>query len=284
MNSLINPFQANAVFSLLSWVPVFGSGECLNVAAIFEYQGKFGSKPLIREDVLRSMYGEAGEGVYKMICTTMDACAAVAKKHGFHAVLEALPLRNFSVSQPRKTHAPNEQDLLRQIVLMNCSLGSIADEVESTSDDQPTPEQDVHKQWTTKIREAIQVLQPDMLHYFNRQAVLVDNGLPVRFGFLTPKLAAHFGLLRAGQQNNGMEDARAKMWKLFLAKERNSSLTATLIYGTPKGDDILLSDKQQEKLAANVKELEQEAQYRGLTANRVYTVDEAVDKVIALAN
>lgn len=283
MNTLIKTIQANAEFSLLSWEPVFGSGECLNVAAIFRHEGDFGFKPLIREDVLRCMYGEAGEGVYKMICTTLDACTAVAKKHGLDAALSAVPLANFTLSQPRKTLVQNEQDLLRQIVLMNCSLGAIADEVASTSDDQPTPEQEVNKQWTTKIREAIQVLQPDMLHYFNREAVLVENGLPVRFGVLTPKLAAHFGLLKAGQQNQGMEDARAKMWKLALAKERNSTLTAALIYGTPKDDDITLSDKQQEKLVANVKELEQEAVHRGLTASRVYTVAEAAASVVALA-
>jgi hypothetical protein len=283
MNSLINTIQANAEFSLLSWEPVFGSGERLNVAAVFQYEGQLGFKTLIREDVLRCMYGEAGEGVYKMICTTINACTTVAKKYGMSAALTAVPLANFSLSTPRQTLVLNEQDLLRQIVLMNCSLGSIADEIASTSDDQPTSEQEVSKQWTTKIRDAIQVLQPDMLHYFNREAILVENGVPVRFGVLTPRLAAHFGLLKAGKQNEGMEDARAKMWKLALAKERNNSLIAALIYGTPKDDDITLSDKQQEKLVANVRELEQEAVQRGLTASRVYTVAEAAASVVSLA-
>lgn len=283
MNTLINAVQANAEFCLMSWEPVSGSGECLNVAVLFRHEGQFGFKPLIREDVLRCMYGEAGVGVYKMICTTIDACTIVAKKHGLTSASIAVPLANFSLSAPRKTLVIDEQDLLRQIVLMNCSLGSIADEVASTSDDQPTPELEVSKQWTTRIREAIQVLQPDMLHYFNREAILVENGLPVRFGVLTPKLAAHFGLLKAGQQNQGMEDARAKMWKLALAKERNSSLIAALIYGTPKDDDITLSDKQQDKLIANVKELEREATHRGLSARRVYTVAEAAASVVALA-
>lgn len=283
MTNLIKSIQANAEFSLLSWEPVFGSGESLNVATIFRHDGDFGFKPLIREDVLRCMYGEAGEGVYKMICTTLDACAAVAKNHGLDVAMSAVPLANFTLSQPTQTLVQNEQDLLRQIVLMNCSLGAIADEAASTSDDQPTPEKEVNKQWTTKIREAIQVLQPDMLHYFNREAILVENGLPVRFGVLTPKLAAHFGLLKAGAQNEGMEDARAKMWKLALAKERNNTLNAALIYGTPKDDDITLSDKQQEKLVANVRELEHEAEHRGLTASRVYTVAEAAASIVALA-
>jgi hypothetical protein len=283
MNTRTNIIKANAEFSLLSWQPIFGSGECLNVAALFQHQGLFSFKPLIREDVLRCMYGDAGEGMYKMILTTIDACTEVAKKHGLEAAVTAVPLVNFTLGKPKNAFVQNEQDLLRQIVLMNCSLGSIADEVESTSDDQPTTEQEVSKQWTTKIRDAIQVLRPDMLIYFNREAVLVENGLPVRFGVLTPKLAAHFGLLKAGMQNHGMEDARAKMWKLALAKERNNALTAALIYGTPKEDDITLSDTQHGKLVANVRELEQEAIYKGLTAKRVYTVSDAAYALVDLA-
>ena len=111
----------------------------------------------------------------------------------------------------------------------------------------------------------------------------MDHGVPVRFGLLTPKLAAHFGLLKANVLTQGMEDARAKMCKLTLAKERNSALIAALVYGTPRADDITMNDRQHERLAANVRELEQEAAFRGVAAHRVHTVAEAAEKIIQLA-
>jgi len=283
MNTIKAALVANCEYSVLAWEPVAASGERLNVAVLYQMDGEFKCKTLIREDVLRCMYGEAGAGLYKMIESTIDTCAKVSRSHGLSAAIEAVPLSSLTLTRSQKTLASSDQDFLRQIVLMNCSLSSIADEPAATSDDQPTSEQEVNKQWTTRIRDAIQVLQPDMVHYFNREAILVDNGVPVRFGVLTPKLAAHFGLLKPAQQNQGMEDARAKMWKLALAKERNSALIAALIYGTPKDDDITLSDKQHEKLASNVKEIQQEADHRGITINRVHTVAEAAAAVVHLA-
>ena len=92
-----------------------------------------------------------------------------------------------------------------------------------------------------------------------------------------------FGLLKANVLTQGMEDARAKMWKLTLAKERNSALIAALVYGTPRADDITMNDRQHERLAANVRELEQEAAVRGVAAHRVHTVAEAAEKIIQLA-
>src|SRR5476649_635819 len=50
------------------------------------------------------------------------------------------------------TWASDENDLLRQIVLMNCSLSVIADEAPASSDDLPTPEREVSQQWTTKVK------------------------------------------------------------------------------------------------------------------------------------
>lgn len=282
MNTIKKALVANCAYSILAWEPMAASGERLNVAVLYQMDGEINYKTLIREDVLLCMYGEVGAGLYKMISSTIDTCAKVARSHGLSVAIEAVPLSNFILMQTQKTLAFSEQDFLRQIVLMNCSLSSIADEPAATADDQPTSEQEVNKQWTTRIRDAIQALQPDMVPYFNREAILVDDGVPVRFGLLTPKLAAHFGLLKPTQQNQGMEDARAKMWKLALAKERNSALITALIYGTPKEDDITLSDRQHKKLALNVKEIQQEADHRGITINRVHTVAEAATAIVEL--
>jgi len=229
------------------------------------------------------MYGAAGDGVMRMVEGVTNALYAVASSHGLDAALTAVPLANFSLSEPRATWASDENDLLRQIVLMNCSLSVISDEAPPSSDDLPTPEKEVNQQWTTKVKEAVQALRPDLSLYFNQEAILVDGGVPVRFAMLTPRLAAQFGLLRPAQQNQGMEDARAKMWKLALAKERNPDLVAALVFGTPTEEDITISDKQRDRLKSNVTEIRQEAAHRQVELREAHTVPEAANTIVAMA-
>lgn len=283
MNTLSEFVDGNSRYSVLGWEPVPGSGERINVAAFCEHNGQYIAKSLVREDVLRCMYGAAGDGVMRMVEGMIRALSTVAGSHGLEAALAAIPLANFSLTALRATWASDENDLLRQIVLMNCSLSVIADEPLPTSDDLPTPERDINQQWTTRVKEAIQVLRPNLSLYFNGEAILVDGGMPVRFAVLTPRLAAHFGLLRPTQQNQGMEDARAKMWKLALAKERNPALVGALVFGTPKNNEITLSDKQRDRLASNVIEIQQEAKYRGVSLYSVHTVADAADAIVAIA-
>ncbi|MBS3961822.1 MAG: hypothetical protein KGZ61_08345, partial [Sandarakinorhabdus sp.] len=108
----------NARYSVVGWEPVPGSGERINVAALCEYDGRFIAKSLVREEVLRCMYGAAGDGVFHMVEGVIEALSAVASGHGLDAALASLPLSNFSIAEPRATWASNENDLLRQIVLM----------------------------------------------------------------------------------------------------------------------------------------------------------------------
>lgn len=283
MNTLASFLDTNSRYSLLRWEPVQGSGECINVAVVCEHARKLVARTLVRDDVLRCMYGAAGDGVMRMVEGVTNALYEVACSHGLDAALTAVPLANFSLSEPRATWASDENDLLRQIVLMNCSLSVIADEALPSSDDLPTPEKEVNQQWTTKVKEAVQVLRPDLSLYFNQEAILVDDGVPVRFALLSPRLAAQFGLLRPAQQNQGMEDARAKMWKLALAKERNPGLNVALVFGTPPREEITLSDKQRDRLRSNVIEIQQEASHRNVTFREVHTVPDAAKAIVELA-
>jgi hypothetical protein len=169
----------NARYAVVGWEPVPGSSERINVAALCEYEEQFIAKSLIREEVLRCMYGEVGGGVYRMVQSVVDSLFLVGDMHGLDAAVASIPLNSFSATAPRYTWASNENDLLRQIVLMNCSLSVIADEPNATSDDLPTPEKEVNQQWTTKVKESIQLIRPDLTMFFNREAILVDGGVPV---------------------------------------------------------------------------------------------------------
>lgn len=277
------PFTVpNSRYSVVGLEPVAGSSERLHVAAMVEYEGKITVKTLIRSEVLRCMYGTAGEGLAQMIDMTVGVLGRIGRDHGWDAAMGAVPLANFSLSEPRPTYATSESDLFRQVVLMHFSLSILADEGGSSAEEQPTPEREVNQQWTTRIRQAVQVVRPDLSLYFNREAALVEGGVPVRFGLLSPRLAAHFGLIRPAGQAQGMKDARAKMWELFLARERNDSLNAALVFGIPPLEDVTLSERQRAQIEANTHELQQEAAHKMVTLRTVQSVGDAVNAIIEL--
>ena len=284
MNVIDSPsIHANATYVVLAWEPVHGTGERLNVGALFSFGDSIQARPMIREDVLRCMYGTAGEGAFRMILSSLSAVEEVAQQFGFAAAIEAIPLASFSFGEVRQTHADSDYELLRQIVLMNSSLSALSDEPSATSDDPPTPDREVNQQWTTKVKEAIQSRRPELAACFNRELILVDGGTPVKFPLLTPRLAAQFGLLKAHSQSQGMEDSRAKMWKLALARERNSKLVATMIVGTPPLNDVTLSDRVRARFLTNVEDLKREATRYQVDLHTAQSATEAAELVIAHA-
>ncbi len=283
MNATIQFQKANAGYSVLSWEPVHGSGERLNVGALIEFQGTIAARPLIREDVLRCMYGSAGDGAFQMILATLKAVEGVGRNFGFSAAREALPLASFCFSDVRETCASSEPDLFRQIVLMNFSLSILSDEPAASSDDSPTPEREVNQQWTTKVKDAIQARSPELVACFNQELVLVEGGAPVRFPILTPRLVAQFGLLKINQQNQGMEDARAKLWKLALARERKPGISAALVVGIPPLGDVTLGDRARERFISNMTELNREAKRREIDLRKAESASEAAELIIEIA-
>lgn len=284
MNTFVSSAcQANACYSVLVWEPVAGSGERLNVGTLIHYNGTVQARPLIREEVLRCMYGSAGEGAFQMILTTLKAIEGVAGKFGFAAAREAVPLTSFRFTEAYEARADNEYDLLRQIVLMHFSLSVLSEEPAASTDDLPTPEREVNQQWTTKIKEAIQAQRPDLQACFNRELVLVDGSTPVKFPLLTPRLVAQFGLLKENAQSHGMEDARAKMWKLSLARTRNSNLSAAMVLGLPLLDSVTLSDRVRDRFVANIGDLTREAEEYNVSLRTAQSVADAAACVIELA-
>ena len=283
MNATVQFQKANAGYSVLSWEPVHGSGERLNVGALVEFQGAITARPLVREELLRCMYGSAGDGAFQMILTTLKAVEGVGQKFGFSAARESLPLTSFCFSDVRETWAGSEPDLLRQIVLMNFSLSVLSDEPAASSDDSPTPDREVNQQWTTKVKDAIQARRPELVACFNQELVLVEGGAPVRFPILTPRLVAQFGLLKINQQNQGMEDARAKLWKLALARERKLGISASLVVGIPPLGDVTLGDRARERFISNMTELNREAEMREIDLRKAESASEAAEMIIEIA-
>lgn len=280
---IIPAFQTpNCRYAVISWEPVAGSNERLNVAAIAEFNGHVITKILIRSEVLRCMYGTAGDSIANMISILVDAIGRIGTSQGMSTALLSIPLANFTFSKEKNTYATNEYDLFRQIILMNFSLSVIADDGSTDSEEPPISEKEINQQWTSKIKLALQITRPDLSIYFNREAILVENGMPVKFGILAPGVAIHFGLIKLTSQTQSIKDAKSKMWELSLAKERlGGSIRVSLIFGTPPHDDLTASDRQKSKLESNITELTQEAKYRHVNFMAVQTINDAVNSVIA---
>lgn len=273
----------NASYCVLSWEPIAGSGEFISVGALYHHEGKSAAVPLFRIDSLRCMYGQAGDSAAEMLSSAIAQIAEVARSSGFEIARSASLIEALIVSNPRSAWAISERDLQRQIVLNHCSLSSLADTPESTATEHSTAEGDANQQWYTKVRAEIQARRPDLIRYFDREATIVDQGIPVKFGILTPSLAANFGMIRPHKLTADVDNARSKILKLKLAHQREPSLTTALICGTSRIDDITLSDKMLAKLQDNLRELDRESSNENVKFSQVYDVSGAADAAIALA-
>ncbi len=78
--------SANAQYTVLAWEPVAHSGEKINVGAIIQFNQQIIAKPLIRGDLLRCMYGAAGDGVVAMITRVLAALTRVSGEPGLEEI------------------------------------------------------------------------------------------------------------------------------------------------------------------------------------------------------
>lgn len=272
-----------ARYAVLCWEPVAGSGERLNVAAVVEFGGEVFSRILIRGEVLTCMYGSSGEKLLRMITQTTASVEKVARAHGLEVAIDSIPLEALTAVPIRQTTALDESDLMRQAVLLNCSLSVIGDDGGGEVVEEAVNTKPARDEWMRRVRQQTVIRRPDFDAYFNRDAKLVQDGMPVRFDFLSSRLVAQLGLLLTTRQASGVNDARAKLWVLELAKARNSALRPALIIGFNRPDDITLSDKQRVQIESNRKEISDEASSRQIGFYPVVSESEAVDVILELA-
>lgn len=282
-SDLSHYLEANAKWAVLRWEPMAGAGETLNVGALIEFNRRVSGHVLVRPEVLRCMFGSAGEKALTMIEFALKAAVDIAQPTDLSTAVEAPVLTNFAFGPVMETNADDVEDVIRQVISECCSLGALPSEPEEDEDTPPAEEREVQVQWTTRVRSIVLLEKPGLVRYFGRRAAIVDGGQPIKFGVLSPSFAAHFGLLRPNQQSQGMKAAKSKFWELSLAKERNPAITAALILGAPKPDYMLLSEQARQQLASNLGELRDEARQRNLRLEAVHTEQEAANIVMQMA-
>ena len=151
------------------------------------------------------------------------------------------------------------------------------DELEES--DVPAPEE-VNKRFATEVRDAVISVRPELARNFSRQAVLIQGGMPVRFGYFSDRAVLHFSVLHPVRQAASVRDARARLWELSRAKAFAGLQRAALITAVPRDNEITLGEKQREALRANRNEVEQEADAVDMRVYPVSSVSEAADRVL----
>jgi hypothetical protein len=252
---------------------------------VYEFAGEWNAQRLLRDDVLESLYGSRASASPKtLIERALQVMRAVAAEHGL-AHLGALPspFLGLHAGEVRITDAVSAADVVRQAVLMHASLSQLDgldDEEEST----PPAAEEVNKRFATEVREAIQLVRPELARWFGKSAALVDSGRPVKFGFFSDQAVLHFSVLHGIRQAPSVRDARAKLWELSRAKALASIPTAALITWVPSRDDPTLGERQRNALVSNLAEIEREADVVSMRMYPVESVGQARDRVLSLVD
>lgn len=263
------------------WEPVSGTGERLMAGVVHQFSGQFEGKRIIRDDVLDCLYGQhASAGARHMIETSLTMMAAAANAAGLEAV--ATPIMGLCPGKLRATEAETVGELLRTAALLYSSLSSLDKFDELEESDVAAPEE-VNKRFSTEVRDIVISKRPELSDGFGKGWPLIDGGQSVKFGYFSPKIVAHFGVLHPVRQSSCVRDARARLWEISRAMELASITSGALIWAVPRIDDATLTTRQQEQIKINTGEIEREADPHGIRLLPVHTAYEGASKLLDFA-
>ena len=260
------------------WEPVSGTGERLMVGVIHQYFGQFEGKRIIRDDVLDCLYGQhASDGARRLIEASLGMIAAAANAAGLGVVTS--PIMGLYPGEVRATEAANIGELFRTAALLYSSLASLDKLDELEESDVAAPEE-VSKRFSTEVRDIVLHKHPELADGFGRGGLLIDGGQAVKFGYFSPKLIAHFGVLHPVRQGSCVRDARARLWEIARAMDITSITTGALIWAVPRLDDATLSPRQLAQTQANTQEIEREADPHRIRLLPVHTAEEGAARLL----
>jgi hypothetical protein len=261
------------------WEPVAGTGERLMAGVFVEFGNAVTAHRILRDDVLDGLYGSASAAPKALLDEAFRIALIAIKLTGLEAFDK--PFMGLHPGTPRASHANSVSEAVRQAALLYSSLAHL-DSLEDDDED-ALPTEDVNKRFSTEVKEAVLNTRPDLAPFFGKRSRVIENGSPVKFGFINTKVAIHFSVLHPVRQSASVHSARAKLWELSKLVEFAQLGQAALITGIPRDDDPTLGARQLRELAANRDEIEREADKSDI---RVFSVTSARDgalRVIELA-
>jgi len=247
--------------------------------AIVDYDNQITAHKLIRNDVLKSLYGSSAQNLEKLLDTGFKLQQEFAQVVGLNNLPEVMGLQKGEV---HTSNASSRFDALRQAVLLYSSMCNMDLLDEATDDDRPLVS-DANKRFLTEVREHTVNIHPNYLVYFNRQSPLLEGGEPVKFGFISTKAIVHFSVLHSVRQQQSVSLARAKLWELSGARDY-TGISAAMIMAVPRFDDATLGENQAKSARKNIAEIEAETDKRQMRLYCVNTAQDGSSRLIELSS
>lgn len=262
------------------WEPVQGTGERLMIGVVYQFDESYQSARLIRDDVLDNLYGQhASKQAKRLIDTALDMFVRCAEAAGLEGA--SSPILGMHPGQLRSTAARTISELLRTSALLYSSLSNL-DRLDHLEEADAPLAEEVNKRFSTEVRDIVVAAKPELAPSFGSAGRLIDGGQPVKFGFLSPRLIAHFSVLNPVRQSASVRDARARLWEVNRAMALSSIQSGALITAVPRSDDATLGEKQRSLVEVNRREIEREADDANIRLVSVNTAHQAARKLLEM--
>lgn len=270
-----------------SWCPVYlepiaQSGERITVAIVVKARDELHIQSVIRPPAIRALYGVKAAGVRGITELSVDSLK-VHLQSGKSPSTWTPPLTGVFPGIWKEASGLSLRDVLSQAVQQSASLSWENIAVTSTGQDEEKSHDSVKLRWIDAVKEIVANRQKELLPFFDQAGTLVENGHPVKFGFLGHSVVAHFGVMRPRKLAQSFKDARWRLWELRKAQQRASFKFASLILHLPEDDDPNFDRYELDAANDAMSELELEAKEDSVEVLAVHTSSEAVAELVRMA-
>lgn len=261
MNYVAAPLLGKKVgqWRAVYWEPVMGSGERLCIGVVTTLDGKTRAHRSIRPGVLRALYGDASEGIERVLEQAFMLLDKIGEQLDTSSMVS--PVSGVLLGSSEVAHVDAETQLVDVALLMSSSICSLSDPGQlDASEVASDGGKRINHQFITRIRNHVVTIRPDLAGCFNVEARLLTKKRPVRFGFLSDRLVAHLGVLSSVNLNSSVRNARGLMAEVRIGRAaRDGQGSAALILGHQPLTSPDLSSKDRDAMQDCIEELKLES-------------------------
>lgn len=264
------------------WEPVRNTGERLMAGVIGEHDGQWFFKRTLDDEILFNLYGSKSDSAKSLIEVTLSEYENLCRKYGIEEI--KFSLSGLTPGPLRETKSNSPVDIAKQAALLYSSLTNFdALDKDKVFGEQSSRKYDNYsRHFSVHVKKIIKTLRPDISQYVNRHANIAPEGKPIKFGFYSNNLIAHFSFLSRSSQNQSQKNTRIKMWEIMCAHSLTNIGKTALVTVNVAQDAALLGRNQSIQLIQTLSEIQIEAKNAGIEVYSVSDPLEGARKLIEL--
>lgn len=261
--------------------PILDSGERLTVAIIVKSGSQAQIRSVLRPEAMRMLYGKHAGGLRGLVELTVDSLDAHLKENKTPASWKP-PVTGFHQGEFRDAMSFSMDGIVSQAIQRCASLSSLQ-LLEIVQEATRTEQEQVTGRLVDRVRDAVSKIDIDLVRFFNQTGKLVEDGKPIRFGFLGKGVVAHFGQLRPARLTDTQFNARARLWELSRAQQQIDLVSGCLILQIPRKNDINFSSEEIKSAQNAYDELVEEAKSDELSVIKIHDEHDGAGELVKLA-